>query len=130
MPAASRMKTVDLPGLRWALSVCQDRYHVTCPSSNRLKTSDAPVVDWSYEKGQEDAGRGSVHAITARADLTFTDMIQDYAARTGRSYQEVRDTIIASGAYDALYDEGTGLRAEGPDACLHFFEQLSQRVSA
>ena len=40
---------------------------------------------------------------------------------------EVRAQIIESGAYDALYDEDTGLWADGPDVFIHFFEQLQQR---
>ncbi|MDO4797709.1 MAG: hypothetical protein Q4A01_06790 [Coriobacteriales bacterium] len=66
----------------------------------------------------------SSDAIVACADMTFADMICDYAERTGRSREQVRDALIASGAYDALYDEQTGLWAAGPDACLDFHEQL------
>ena len=62
--------------------------------------------------------------ITACADMTFADMILDYAERSGQSQQQVRDALIKSGTYDALYDEQTGLWAAGPDACLDFHEQL------
>lgn len=66
----------------------------------------------------------SSDAVVACADMTFSDMIVDYAERTGQSWQQVRDALIVSGAYDALYDEQTGPWAAGPDACLDFYEQL------
>ena len=63
-------------------------------------------------------------AVAACADMIFADMVQDYASRTGQSRQQVRDAMIAVGIYDALYDERTGLWAEGPDACIDSFERM------
>ena len=65
-------------------------------------------------------------ANIACADLTLADAIQDLALRTGRSEAEIRMRIIESGAYDALYDEQTGLWATGPEAFISFFLQLEQ----
>lgn len=69
----------------------------------------------------------SSDAIVACADMTFADMVVDYAGRTGLGRRHVWDALIASGAYDALYVERTGLWAAGPDACLDFHEQLAAR---
>lgn len=66
-------------------------------------------------------------ANTACADMVLADVIHDYALRSGQTEAEVRDRIIESGAYDALYDEQTGLWASGPEAFIHFFEQMQQR---
>lgn len=63
-------------------------------------------------------------AKLACADMTFADAIQDYAAAHDVSEESVRDMLIASGAYDALYDEETGLWAEGPDALIAFHRAL------
>lgn len=63
-------------------------------------------------------------AKLACADMTFADAIQDYAAEHDVPEASVRDMLIASGAYDALYDEGTGLWAEGPDALIAFHRAL------
>ena len=65
-------------------------------------------------------------ANAACADVTFADVVQDYAKRAGMSQQQVRDAFIYSGAYDELYDEETGLWGMGPDYCIDFFERLME----
>lgn len=59
--------------------------------------------------------------------MILVDAICDYAQRSGMPEAEVREQIIESGAYDALYDEETGLWAEGPDSFIHFFKQMQRR---
>ncbi len=66
-------------------------------------------------------------ANAACADMVLVDVIHDLALSSGETEAEVRSQIIESGAYDALYDEGTGLWASGPDAFAHFFEQMRSR---
>jgi hypothetical protein len=66
-------------------------------------------------------------ANTACADMVLVDAISDIALKTGQAEAEVREQLIESGAYDALYDEETGLWASGPDAFIYFFEQMRQR---
>lgn len=60
----------------------------------------------------------------ATIELILTSAIADYAKKKGKSVSEVRDEIIESGAYDALYDEETGLYTQGPDYFISYFEQL------
>lgn len=60
-------------------------------------------------------------ANVACADMTLADAIQDLATRTGESRSQIRSRIIESGAYDALYDEETGLWATGPEYFIDFF---------
>ena len=55
------------------------------------------------------------------AELILTNAIEDYAARTNKSIADVRDDIIESGAYDALYDFDTGLWTQGSDYFIDFF---------
>lgn len=57
----------------------------------------------------------------ATAELILTNAIEDYAAKTNQSIADVRDDIIESGAYDALYDFDTGLWTQGPDYFIDFF---------
>lgn len=57
----------------------------------------------------------------ATANLIITNAIEDYARRTNKSIADVRDDIIESGAYDALYDFDTGLWTQGPDYFIDFF---------
>ena len=59
--------------------------------------------------------------------MTLTDAIQDLALSTGASREEIRDSIIGCGAYDALYDERTGLWGGGPDAFVDFYLRLLGR---
>jgi len=66
-------------------------------------------------------------ANAACADMVLVDAISDLALKSGQTEAEVRELLIESGAYDALYDEQTGLWASGPDAFIHFFEQMQQR---
>ena len=51
----------------------------------------------------------SKEKMICTADLIFTDAVQDYALRANLPVSEVRDQMIDSGAYDALYDFDTGL---------------------
>lgn len=61
---------------------------------------------------------------TITKELVLTSAIDDYAKRTGKSVSEVRNDFIESGAYDALYDEKTGLWTQGPDYFIDYFERL------
>jgi len=61
---------------------------------------------------------------TITKELILTAAIEDYAKRIGKSISEVRNDIIESGAYDALYDEDTGLWTQGPDYFIDYFEKL------
>ena len=63
-------------------------------------------------------------AITACADMTLVDAIHDLALETGESEASIRESIIASGAYDALYDEDTGLWGTGPDAFIDLYRRM------
>ena len=63
-------------------------------------------------------------ANAACVDMVLADAIYDLAARTSQPEGTIRRQFIESGAYDALYDESTGLWAAGPDASIAFFEQL------
>ncbi len=67
---------------------------------------------------------------TVTIELILTAAIDDYAKRTGKSVSEVRNEIIESGAYDALYDEKTGLWTQGPDYFIDYFEQLKKSQNA
>ena len=58
--------------------------------------------------------------------LILTAAIEDYAERTGKTISEVRDEFIESGAYDALYDDETGLSSQGPDYFIDYYEQLTK----
>ena len=60
------------------------------------------------------------------ADLIFTDAVQDYALRAHLPVSEVRDQMIESGAYDALYDFDTGLWTQGPDYFIDFFLKMKR----
>lgn len=57
-------------------------------------------------------------------ELILTAAINDYAKRTGKTVAEIRNDFIESGAYDALYDEETGLWIQGPDYFIDYYEQL------
>lgn len=61
------------------------------------------------------------------AELILTNAIEDYAARTNKSIADVRDDIIESGAYDALYDFDTGLWTQGSDYFIDFFLKKKSR---
>ena len=63
---------------------------------------------------------------TVTIELILTAAIDDYAKKTGKSVSEVRNEFIESGAYDALYDEETGLWTQGPDYFIDYFEQLNK----
>lgn len=62
--------------------------------------------------------------MTCTADMILTDAIQDYAVRVNLPTSEVRDQMIDSGAYDALYDFDTGLWTQGPDYFIDFFLKM------
>lgn len=63
---------------------------------------------------------------TVTIELILTAAIDDYAKKTGKAVSEVRNEFIESGAYDALYDEETGLWTQGPDYFIDYFEQLNK----
>lgn len=62
-------------------------------------------------------------AMAQCADLIVADAIQDLCVQTGESLDEVRSFVIASCAYEAIYDFKTGLWALGPD----YFAELVVR---
>lgn len=64
----------------------------------------------------------------ACADLVLADAIHDLALRSGQAEGEVWTQIVESGAYDALYDEATGLWADGPDAFIGFFQRMQRKL--
>lgn len=61
------------------------------------------------------------------AELILTDAIDDYSKATGKSIEEVRNDIIESGAYDALFNFETGLWKEGPDYFIEFYLSLKKK---
>ena len=63
---------------------------------------------------------------TVTIELILTAAIDDYTKKTGKAVSEVRNEFIESGAYDALYDEETGLWTQGPDYFIDYFEQLNK----
>lgn len=63
------------------------------------------------------------------ADMILTATIEDYAKKTNQYIASVRDQIIESGAYDALYDFDTGLWSQGPDYFASFFQEKINRKS-
>lgn len=63
------------------------------------------------------------------AELILTDAIEDYAKATGKSIEEVRNDIIESGAYDALFNFDTGLWKEGPDYFIEFYLSLKKNIN-
>lgn len=63
----------------------------------------------------------------ATIEMILTNAIEDYAIKTNQSVSDVRDEIIESGAYDALYDFDTGLWTQGPDYFIDFFLKMKER---
>lgn len=61
-------------------------------------------------------------------ELILTTAMDDYAKKAGKPLSDVRNEIIESGAYDALYDEETGLWTQGPDYFIDFFQKVQMRV--
>lgn len=65
------------------------------------------------------------------ADMILTAAIEDYGKKTNQDIAFVRDQIIESGAYDALYDFDTGLWTQGPDYFVSFFrEKINKNKSS
>lgn len=64
---------------------------------------------------------------TQCADMILADVIQDASMKTGESADKIRNAIIASAAYDALYDFETNLWQEGPDYFAAFAEECASR---
>lgn len=60
------------------------------------------------------------------AELILCAAIDDYSEKTGISADEIRNEIIETGAYDALFDFDTGLWKEGPDYFIDFFLKLKE----
>lgn len=63
----------------------------------------------------------------ATIEMILTNAIEDYAIKTNQSISDVRDEVIESGAYDALYDFDTGLWTQGPDYFIDFFLKMKER---
>lgn len=63
----------------------------------------------------------------ATIEMILTNAIEDYAIKTNQSISDVRDEVIESGAYDALYDFDTGLWTQGPDYFIDFFLKIKER---
>lgn len=64
------------------------------------------------------------------ADMILTDAIEDYAYNTNQSIADVRDNIIETGAYDALYDFETGLWTQGPDYFIDYYLRIKEAGKA
>ena len=63
----------------------------------------------------------------ATIEMILTNAIEDYAIKTNQAISDVRDEVIESGAYDALYDFDTGLWTQGPDYFIDFFLKMKER---
>lgn len=61
------------------------------------------------------------------AELILCAAIDDLARKTGISADEIRNDMIESGAYDALFDYNTGLWKEGPDYFADFYMSLKEK---
>ena len=58
------------------------------------------------------------------ADMILADAIQDTAKKTGRSADQIRQVIVDSTAYDALYNFETGLWGQGPEYFIAFTNKM------
>ena len=70
----------------------------------------------------------AIDKIRSTANLILTMAIQDYSAKMNLSKAEVRNQMIESGAYDALYDPETGLWTQGPDYFTDFFLRMKEKA--
>lgn len=61
------------------------------------------------------------------ADMILADAITDLSAQTGRSTSEIRNAIVESPAYEALYDFETNLWQEGPDYFTWFYGEMVEQ---
>ena len=57
------------------------------------------------------------------ADMVLASAVQDLAASTGEPAWAIRDRVIESPAYAALYDFETGLWGAGPDYFAAFYRK-------
>ena len=57
------------------------------------------------------------------ADMVLASAVQDLAESTGESVEAIRNGIIESPAYAALYDFETGLWGAGPDYFAAFYKR-------
>ncbi len=57
------------------------------------------------------------------ADMVLASAVQDLSESTGQSVEAVRNGIIGSPAYAALYDLETGLWGSGPDYFAAFYQE-------
>ncbi len=62
------------------------------------------------------------------AELILCAAIDDYTKKSGVTTDEIRNEIIESGAYDALFDYNTGLWKEGPDYFIDFFLKMKEKT--
>ena len=58
------------------------------------------------------------------ADTTLRLAIEIAAKETGQQYQDIFRDIVNSPAYDALYDESTGLWGDGPGYLLDYWRRV------
>lgn len=63
-------------------------------------------------------------------DTTNPTIVAYLNGLSGKNVQDVRDEVIESGAYDALYDEDTGLWTQGPDYFIDYLEMLKSKGQA
>ena len=66
---------------------------------------------------------------TATAEMILTAAIEDYSKSSGQSIAQIRNEIIESGAYEALFDFDTGLWKEGPDYFTAFYLEMKNKKS-
>ena len=64
---------------------------------------------------------------TPSAELILCAAMDDYSRKTGLSVDEIRNEIIETGAYDALFNFDTRLWQEGPDYFIDFFLKLKEK---
>ncbi len=64
----------------------------------------------------------------ATCELILTCAIDDYSKKSNLSVDEIRNDIIQTGAYDALFDFDTGLWTQGPDYFMDFYLKMKKNL--
>lgn len=71
----------------------------------------------------------SYDAMSTCAALTLTLAIEDMAAESGKTIDEIRKDILESKAYECLLDFDSALQAEGPDYFRDYYKKVSEKTS-
>jgi len=66
----------------------------------------------------------SYEVMSACADMILASAIEDLAAESNKSIEEVRNDVIESQAYDCLYNFDSGLWRDGPDYFREFYGKI------